>query len=193
MKIPANIPFKLKLNEIPEEGLEYIYTKETGELNADLTDLIENNSYNVTFFIKPLNNKDFVIQGSVSTKTKEICSLCGDTFHFPTSSKLNEILIPKTADKDREKQSKANHISEQNEDAPSVSEYKGEIFELGEFIHEAIAISIPFNPKPEQATDGSCLFCLKTVPVGTFVYDEDISIVQKVNPFSALKDLKLKN
>ncbi len=184
---------KLKLNEIPEEGREYIYTQETKELTPDISDLIENNSYHVQFFIKPLNNDDFIMNGLVTTKTKEICSLCGDTFHFPTMAKINEILIPKATDKEHEKQSKANHISEQDENAPAVSEYKNEVFELGEFIHEAIALSIPFNPKPEQTDDGSCLFCLKTVPTNAFVFDENISIVEKVNPFLALKDLKLKN
>ncbi len=183
---------KLKLNEIPDDGREYIYSKQTGELNEDIRDLIENNDYHVQFFIKPLNNDDFIMNGTVTTKTKEICSLCGDTFHFPTTAKINEILIPKTVDKDHEKQSKANHISEQDEHAPAVSEYKGEIFEIGEFIHEAIALSVPFNPKPEQSTDGNCLFCLKPAPTTLISYDEDISISEKINPFLALKDLKLK-
>lgn len=183
---------KLKLNEIPENGLEYIYTQKTGELNEDIRDLIENNNYHVQLFIKPLNNDDFAMNGHVTTKTKEICSLCGDTFHFPTTAKINEILIPKSVGKDHEKQSKANHISEHDEHAPSVSEYKGEVFDIGEFIHEAIALSVPFNPKPEQTEDGNCLFCLKTVPTSSFIYDEDISISQKINPFLSLKDLKLK-
>jgi uncharacterized protein len=183
---------KLKLNEIPEDGREYIYTKETGELNESIRDLIENNTYKVQFFIKPLNNDDFIMSGTVTTKTKEICSLCGDTFQFPTTAKINEILIPKALNKDHEKQSKSNHVSEQDENAPAVSEYKGEVFEIGEFIHEAIALSIPFNPKPEQSVDGDCLFCLKPVPSGAFMYDEDVGISEKLNPFSALKDLKLK-
>jgi uncharacterized protein len=184
---------KLKLNEIPDEGREYIYTKETGELNEDLRDLIENNQYHVQFFIKPLNHKDFVMNGTVTTKTKEICSLCGETFHFPTKAKINEIIIPKTTDKDHEKQSRANHISEQDENAPSVSEYKGEVFEIGDFVHEAVALSIPFNPKPELTEKGDCSVCLKSLLSSPFVYDENISIVEKINPFSALKDLKLKN
>lgn len=184
---------KLKLNEIPDEGREYIYTKETGELTEDLRDLIENNPYQVQFFIKPLNHKDFVMNGTVVTKTKEICSLCGETFHFPTKAKINEIIIPKTSDKDREKQSRANHISEQDENAPSVSEYKGEVFEIGDFVHEAIALSIPFNPKPEQTEKGDCSVCLNSLLSSPLTYDENISIVEKINPFSALKDLKLKN
>ncbi len=185
---------KLKLNEIPDEGREYIYTKETGELNEDLRDLIENNSYQVSFFIKPLNSDDFMLNGTVTTKTKEICSLCGETFHFPTTAKLNEIIIPKPpSEKEREKQSKANHISEQDENAPSVSEYKGEVFEIGDLVHEAIALSIPFNPKPEKNDKGDCSVCLKSILTGPFVYDEELSTPVKINPFLALKDLKLKN
>jgi uncharacterized protein len=184
---------KLKLNEIPDEGREYTYTKETGELNDDLRDLIESNAYSVQFFIKPLNNSDFVMTGQVSTRTKEICSLCGDTFNFQTKAQINEILIPKAIDKDHEKQSRANHISEQDENAPAVSEYKGEVFELGDFIHEAIALSIPFNPKPELTANGDCSVCLKSTPTHALIYDENVSIIEKVNPFLALKDLKLKN
>lgn len=184
---------KLKLNEIPDEGREYIYTKSTGELNDDLRDLVENNNYHVQFFIKPLNQNDYVMNGKVTTKTKEICSLCGETFHFPTTAPINEILIPKATDKDHEKQSRANHISEQDENAPAVSEYKGETFEIGDLIHQVIALSIPFNPKPEQTENGDCIVCLKSIPNGTISYDENISTVEKINPFLALKDLKLKN
>ena len=105
---------------------------------------------------------------------------------------MNEILIPKPNDKELEKQTRSNHFSELDETAPSVSEYKNEVFELGDLVHEAIAISIPFNPKPEQNDDGSCKVCLKTTLTDAFMYDEKLSIETQVSPFNVLKDVKIK-
>jgi len=55
---------KIRLNEVPEEGQNYDYNRNTAELNEVLKDLIQNNDYNVHLFIKPLNTKDFTITGN---------------------------------------------------------------------------------------------------------------------------------
>ncbi len=185
---------KIKLNEVPEEGRNYSYNRQTGELNEDLKDLIGSNEYQTEFFLKPLNHKDFSLRGHVVTATQEICSLCGETFNFKTKAQLNEIIIP-GADNNKilEKQSRANHVSETSESEISVSEYKNDVLEIGELIHEAIALSVPFNPKPEQKEDGSCTICDKVAEFGQFGYDENMGIIEKQNPFNVLKDFKIKN
>ena len=185
---------KIKLNEVPEEGRSYSYNRLTGELNEDLKDLIGANDYKTDFFLKPLNHKDFSLRGQIQTATQEICSLCGETFNFKTTAQLNEIIIPSAPNsKNLEKQSKSNHVSEMGETEISVSEYKNDVLEIGELIHEAIALSVPFNPKPDLKDDGSCTICDKLAQLGQFNYDENMGNVKKVNPFEALKDLKIKN
>jgi uncharacterized protein len=179
---------KIKLNEIPESGREYHLTRTTGELNTDLQDLIADHPYELKFYIRPLNTKDYELKGSLATHTKELCSICGENFKFNIIPKIHEILIESAGqDKELEKQSRSNHFSELNENGPSVIEYSDAAFELGEFTHEAIAISIPFNPK--------CETCLKSDTGVPFRYDEDMGTFEKAkeqeNPFSVLKGLKI--
>ncbi len=179
---------KIRLNEIPEDGRDYHFTRNTGEINADLQDLIQNTPYDLKFTIRPLNNKDYALKGLLTTQTQELCSLCGETFKLSLNAKINEILIESAgADKELEKQSRSNHFSELTENGPSVIEYKDDVFEMGEFAHESAAINIPFNPKCEN--------CLKSDTGKAFNYDEDMGSFEKAkdqeNPFNVLKGLKI--
>ncbi len=201
VQMKSHQKLQIKLHEVPEEGREYTYNKATGELNESLRDLIENNDYHAKLFIKPLNHKDYSLTGTLQTRTVEICSLCGETFQFPTTAKINEILIPAAQNKEKEKQSRSNHFSELDDSTFGVSEYKGDTFDMGEHLHEAVALSVPFNPKPKQNDDGSCSVCLKSFQFGDFNYDENMGVVDnatgkptdKPNPFNVLKDFKVKS
>jgi uncharacterized protein len=179
---------KIKLNEIPENGRDYQLNRSTGEINADLQDLIQDAPYDFKFSIRPLNSKDYELKGLLETHTQELCSLCGETFKFKVNAKIHEILIESAgADKELEKQTRSNHFSELNEGGPSVIEYTDAVFELGDFAHEAAAISIPFNPK--------CESCLKSDTGDIFRYDEDMGNFEKAkekeNPFNVLKGFKM--
>lgn len=184
-------PMKIKLNEVTESGKQYTFNRSTGELNYDLKDLIGDLPYEADFFIKPLNSKDYEVKGLIRTQTFEQCSLCGDQFKFKTEAKINEILIPGKDEVKNSQFSKSNHVSELNDDGPSVCEYYNDVFMVGEFFHEAIALTVPYNPKPDQNDDGSCKVCLKTLTNELFTYDEKMGVEQKVNPFGSLKNLKL--
>jgi uncharacterized protein len=187
---------KIKLNEIPEDGREYHLNRKTGEINTELQDLIADHPYELKFTIRPLNSKDYELKGSIETHTKELCSLCGETFKFKVNTKIHEILIESAGeDKELEKQSRSNHFSELNQSGPSVLEYKDATFDVGPFTHEVIGLSVPFNPKPELEADGSCKVCLQANMNQSFRYDEDMSTFEKAkeqeNPFSILKGLKI--
>jgi len=179
---------KIKLNEIPENGRDYHFNRKTGEINADLQDLIQDTPYELNFSIRPLNTKDYELKGLLQTHTQEFCSLCGENFKFNVNAKINEILIESAgADKDLEKQSRSNHFSELNENGPSVLEYNDDEFDLGAFAHESAAINIPFNPKCEN--------CIKSDTGVPFKYDEDMGNFEKAkekeNPFNVIKGLKI--
>jgi len=182
---------RIKLHEVPEEGREYILNRQTAELNSVLQDLVADHAYDIKVFLKPLNTKNFSLTGTIQTATIEICSACGDSFKFKVDTKVNEILIPSEFEPKNSQFSKSNHVSELDTDGPSVSEYKNDVFDLGEFVHEAIALVIPYNPKPETDDKGACRICLKTIPTELFSYDEKMSEQKKETPFSALKGLKL--
>lgn len=177
---------KIRLNEIPEDGRNYIFNRQTAELNNVLQDLIQNNSYDVNIDIKPLNTKDFTIIGHIKTKTYEQCSLCAEDFELPIEKKINEILIPSQQEDRTGKYAKTSPTmvsSSEVEGQVSVSEYSKQQFDLGEFLHEAVAIEVPFNPH--------CAACEKKDSEQSFVYDEKMGEETKPNPFKALKGLKL--
>lgn len=185
---------KIKLHEIPEEGREYVFNRSTGELNTVLKDLISDSAYEAKAFIRPLNSKDYEVKGFIKTHTDELCSHCGDSFKFKVEALVHEILIPGTEEIKNSQFSKSNHVSELKEDGPGVSEYHSDQFDLGEFLHEAVALAIPFNPRHET-DDEACKTKFKTPVSGTFVYDEKmgntIEQEKKNNAFNVLKGLKI--
>ncbi len=181
---------KIKLNEIPEEGFSYKFTRQTAELNEALADLLSTEEYQIEFIIKPLNTKDFTLSGSIVTKTKENCSRCGDLFKFPINKKIHEILIPKPEEDRTGKYAKTSVAISENDFDIAVLEYTNSQFDVGEYLHEAVAIDIPFNPMPKMKTNGDCSLCDKPSNLDNIIYDEKLS-VEKINPFQSLKNIKL--
>ena len=181
---------KIKLHEIPEEGREYFFNRATGELNLALKDLIENAPYEAKVFVKPLNSKNYDITGYVKTSTNEVCSHCGDTFQFKIETPMHEILIPGAEEIKNSQFSKSNHVSELKQDGPGVSEYFGDAFDLGEYVHEAIALTVPYNPRHPK-NDSACKLGYKSDNPEVFVYDEKMGEEKKNEAFDVLKGLKL--
>lgn len=183
---------KIKLNEIPEDGRNYEFTRESGELNLILSDLIGDESFKIDFFIKPLNTKDFILTGQIRTRTEESCSRCGDSFKFPLSKKIKEILIPKQELDRTGKYIKSSvAVSESDDNDAAVVEYENNQFNVGDFLHETIAIDIPLAPMPETKANGDCVLCDKPANKSPLIYDENLSAEKKQNPFDSLKNIKL--
>ncbi len=181
---------KIKLSDIPEEGQNYEFDRKTAELNQALDDLIADADYHIQFFIKPLNTKDFTLTGMIRTKTKENCSRCGDLFQFPIEKRINEILIPKPELDRTGKYAKTTVAISEKDLEIAVLEYTNNQFDLGDYLHEAIAIDVPFNPMPKTKINGDCILCDKPANAGNIIYDENLS-VEKKNPFLSLKNIKL--
>lgn len=182
---------KIRLHEIPEDGKSFSWSRETGELNHVLADLIGQEDYRCEFFVRPLNSRDFALTGLIQTSAPEACSRCGDAFKFTVRTDLNEILIPHQGMDRTGRYSRVNHLSESEESGPSVSEYAVDhTFDMGEFVHEQIAIALPFNPAPEETAGGDCSLCGIKVRGRSFGYDEEMP-TEKPNPFAALKGFKV--
>lgn len=175
---------KIKLNEIPENGEEYQFSRENAELNAILNDLVGNNTYQIDLTIRPLNSRDYDLTGQLATQIPEQCSRCGDHFQLQVNQRLHEILIPAvpTDRKDKSSRSTAITTSEDDQFEVSVSEYSNSQFNVGEYLHEAVALQIPFAP--------ICQAC-EPKKDELFIYDEKMGEEEKPNPFQALKGLKL--
>ncbi len=182
---------KIKLNEIPEDGREYILNRNTGELNTVLQDLVLNTPYDVKILIKPINSKDFEMTGTIKATTDEDCSRCGEDFSFNVDKKIHEILIPFQEEDRTSKYARSSTPISEESAAMSVINYRSSQIDLGEYVHEAIAIEVPFNPAPPCNGKGDCMVCNQPVQQKPFIYDEKMSEDEKPNPFKALKDLKI--
>lgn len=182
---------RINLADIPEEGRQYVWNNQTGEINAILSDLIGTTTYQSEFFIRPLNSKDFEMTGFIRTELPEECSRCGIDFNLKINEKFKEILIPRQIDTRTGKYAKVNHISEAVEEGPSVLEYDHAHLEMGEYLHEIVALAAPFNPAPPENEKGDCSLCLKSVRGKVFLYNEEMPSEKANNPFQALKNLKL--
>lgn len=182
---------KINLTEIPEEGRSYHWNSKTGELNSVLADLIGKNLYETELSIKPMNSKDFELVGTIQTKLPEVCSRCGIDFALPITEKFHEFLIPKQSQPRGSKYSKVNHVSDLPEGGPDMSEYEGHLFDIGEYLHEVVALASPYNPVGPEDEKGDCSICNIPVRGKTFDYNEKMPDEKPANPFAALKNFKV--
>jgi uncharacterized protein len=186
----------IKLSEIPDEGRSYAWNSKTGEVNKVLSDLIQKNSYEVDFTIRPINSKDFELVGRIVAQAPEVCSRCGVDILFPVQVSFREILIPPQPTERLGHYARVNHVSEIHDDGPSSTEYgHNQIFDIGEYLHEAVALNIPTTPIPSSEAEGRCAECREIFKDKPFVYDEGFGepLLSEVkpNPFDVLKNLKL--
>ncbi len=181
---------RINLHEIPEEGKKFLWNEKTKEISRELEDLIGPSAYTADFFVKPINSKDFQITGTIKTQMPEACSRCGIDFNFPVNQSFHEILIPAQPDDRTGKYAKVNHISEAATSGPSVAEYgANQTFEMGEYLHEQVAIALPFNPAPPEKPNGDCSLCDIQVRGKVFTYNEEMPEEKAANPFEVLKNI----
>ena len=184
---------KIRLNEIPQEGREYIFDRKSGELNDALSDLIEpDRPYDIDFFIKPIGNA-FELRGKLKTTLKEICSSCGYEFDLPIQRKFNEILLEDQEDHRKNQGVHGNHSVDFLAEGPSMTPVHGDVFDAGEYVHEAIALAEPFYPMCGE--EGRCLRQDEVQKIRERLEAENAEVEEKTagHPaFSVLKGLDLK-
>jgi uncharacterized protein len=138
--------YRINLNEIPDAGRSYEFDRQTGELNAILADLIQDQAYKVELFIRPMGNA-FELSGSIETQIPEVCSKCAYDLQIAVQRRFKEFLMEEQDDSHRKSQSvHGNQSVDFSNEGASVAWYKGNQFEAGEFIHETLALSVPFYP-----------------------------------------------
>jgi uncharacterized protein len=182
---------KINLAGIPEDGVTYVWTRQTGEVNAVLADLIEKEAYTAEFTIRPLNSKDFDMTGKISTKMPCQCSRCGNDMKLPMNEKFHEILIPKQDQPRNSKYAKVNHLSDIPAGEMDFCEYEDLQFDIGEYLHEVIALATPFNPVCPKEDNPDCSIYTNPEPEHGFIYNEEMPAEKPESPFAALKNLKL--
>jgi uncharacterized protein len=182
--------FNIHLNEIPDEGKAFVVNRHTGELNSVLFDLIKDAQYSCEFFIRPLNTKNYELTGFIKTQSPEACSKCGDNFTFDIDVTFKELLIPGAHLPRNGQFAKPNHFTDLHDETHSTFEYFGNDLQMGEYLHEAVGLAIPFNPTPACDNQGNCTLCHKNIQNVHLEYKDDGFDEDKVSPFEVLKNMK---
>ncbi len=136
---------KINLNEIPEEGCEYDFNRETGELNVILADLLGTRPYDVRMMIRPLGNA-YEVRGKLKTHLPALCSKCGWDIEVAIDRSMNEVLVEEPKEDRKSHSVHGNQSVDFSGEGLSVTYYQNHIFDAGEFVHEVVALSVPFYP-----------------------------------------------
>lgn len=176
---------RIRLSDIPEEGRNYSITRESGELGAALDDLIPNAEFRVELSIRPTGNV-YLLEGKVQSSFQELCSLCGWDLSLPLNRAIKEILI-EAPPEDRETHYVHDHHTP-NEEELSTATYKNGMFDLGEYIHEVVAISEPSYPACE---DPDCEHLAEANLKKEELRRQFEQAEAKQSPFAGLKSLKI--
>jgi uncharacterized protein len=187
-------PLYINLKELPPEGHQFTYSDQTGELSAVLRDLIGSNPYSAKITIAPMGNT-FDLRGEIQTKMDLQCALCAIEFKYPIELKLHELIVvmKKQALQKGDQTTKANHAHEWEAQGPDYILLDSDTFNIGDYLHEMVALSEPLRPlgKPDCDKDCDNLTNRERRPWLSYGNDQDAQPV-KANPFQILEKIKLK-
>ena len=174
-------PTKIELKELPIEGRDFHYNRDSGELNSGLEDLIGKNTYEAHLHLQPTGNI-YSITGNIQTRLQTQCSRCGRDMKHPVQNTFSELII---VEKPRPRNSESSHFI--SEDASIYCNYiHSTSFNIEEFIHEHIASSEPYVVEClRNDCEKQVLEAQKKVKAP--------SEIAKENPFAVLKNFKPKH
>ena len=182
-------PTIIHLNELPEDGRAFKFTRQSGELNDDLSDIIGTNDYEISFYIRPIGNA-YEMTGKFSVTMDLICSRCAVDFNTNIKEEFNEIIIVNDALPRNAQSSKTNHSSEWEQDGPYCNQIESNEFRIGKFTHEIIALAEPMQPLGKENCDNTCENYIKALNEGWLANPDD-DAREKETPFAVLEQLKL--
>ena len=184
---------QIVLKDLPSDGREFSYSRASGELNSDIEDLVGKNDYQISFTITPVGNA-YTLKGRVKTAMDLQCALCAGDFKFKIDQPLNELLVRQPPMGKGDFQTKANHAHEWTEAGPDYIMLESDAFQVGEYIHEAIALCEPIQPKGAPECDPECGKKGPLVEREWLLYGDKPTVDPvKSNPFQVLEKIKLKS
>ncbi|HYA93816.1 MAG TPA: DUF177 domain-containing protein [Thermodesulfobacteriota bacterium] len=176
--------FTLKLDEIPEEGLDLKWQEQRASLLAYVKGLSR-----IDFdFETPLQaevkiekaGRSVMITGRVEATLRFQCVRCLKEFSYPLSTTFELTLHPlKDAPSEEETEL-------ENEELES-SFFEGEEIHLSEIACEQIFLEIPYQPVCQEGCKGLCPVCGKDLNLSSCGCVKE----EPASAFSALKKLKL--
>jgi uncharacterized protein len=174
----------LKLDEIPEEGLDLKWDEEVSSLSTYLKDLS-----NIDFdFETPLQSevkikragRSVLITGKVQTALRLQCVRCLKELSYPLSCAFELTLHPL-------KEAPSEEETELGSEEMESSFFEGGELHLSEIACEQIFLEIPYQPLCQQGCKGLCPVCGKDLNLSPCECVKE----EWTSGFSALKNLKL--
>jgi uncharacterized protein len=173
----------IQFNEIPKEGQNYDLNEHTRELADVLKDLIGETPFKVELEVLPLG-QSFEAKGVVETKLAQVCSLCADEFTLELKEKFHQIVM----DEDTNKVSGFESNWSASDVEVWVNKVPGEL-DVGQMVHEVVALAQPLRPVCKEDCKGLCLTCGEDLNHATCNCAERQKT--EISAFSVLKKLKL--
>ncbi|MGB7572663.1 MAG: DUF177 domain-containing protein [Thermodesulfobacteriota bacterium] len=176
--------FTLKLDEVPEEGLDLKWKEERASLLAYLKDLSR-----IDFdFEAPLQSevkirkagRSVLITGKVETTLRFQCVRCLKEFSYPFSTTFELTLHPL-------KEAPSEEETELESEEMESSFFEGGEIHLSEIACEQVFLEIPYQPVCQEGCKGLCSVCGKDLNLSSCGCVKE----EPASPFSALKKLKL--
>ncbi len=176
--------FTLKLDEIPEEGLELEWQEERDSLLTYLRGLSR-----IDFdFESPLRSEAEIkkagglvfISGKIQTVLRLQCVRCLKEFSYPLSTAFELTLHPLKEAPSEEETELGSEEMEQNF-------FEGGEIHLSEIACEQVFLEIPYQPLCQEGCKGLCAVCGKDLNLSAC----DCVKEELTSGFSALKKLKL--
>ena len=141
-------PLTVQLKDLPKRGVDFHFTRETGELNGILDDLIGENPYNIQIHICP-DGPAYTIEGHIQTQMNLACARCALDFKYTVKKHFRENLIVQS-----EKSRRAACSVPVNEEGFCTILFDP-LFSVGDFLHELIAVEEPLRPLGKSACDSN--------------------------------------
>jgi uncharacterized protein len=180
----VNEMFTLKLDEIPEEGLDLKWREEKASLLAYLEGLSR-----IDFdFETPVKSEvkikkagqSVFITGRVQTTLRLQCVRCLKEFSYPLTTSLELTLHPL-------KEAPSEEETELGTEEMESSFFEGGEIHLSEIACEQILLEIPYQPLCQEGCKGLCLICGRDLNLSSCGCVKE----EFTTGFSALQKLKL--
>ncbi len=176
--------FTLKLDEIPEGGLDLKWKEERASLLAYLEDFSR-----IDFdFETPLQSEVKIkradrlvfITGKVETNLRLQCVRCLKEFHYPLSTTFELTLQPL-------KEAPSEEETELGSEEMELNFFEAGEIHLSEIACEQVFLEIPYQPLCQEGCKGLCTICGKDLNLSACECVKE----ESTSAFSALKKLKL--
>lgn len=180
---------KIRLDEITSEGKEFDFDEKSGELSGSFADL-SLAGYEIHAVIKPLDAY-FELRGQAVAKVADLCGKCGFDIDVPVTREFNDMILEKPKEPRGSQYSKGSSVSSSRSGDHEVVYHEGGVFNLGEYLHEVLALEIPSHPSCGIV---DCPRALEMEARLQKINEESSSFAEdnrRNNPFDSLKNLKL--